>query len=83
MKRDKLSYAYILKLSNGDYYVGRSDNLVKRIREHTSGQQRTTRKFLPLKLVSYFAFNRKDKALLFEKYLKTGSGFAFRNRHLV
>lgn len=79
----KFYYVYILKQSNGDYYVGRSDDLKKRVKEHKSGSERTTKKFLPLRLVSYFAFDKKSKALSFEKYLKTGSGFAFRNRHLV
>ena len=76
------SYVYILKLKNGDYYVGRSDNLKRRLREHLSGQERTTKKFLPLKLETYLAFNNKTKAIMFEKYLKTGSGLAFRRKHL-
>lgn len=76
-------YVYILKLSNGDYYIGRSDDLRRRIKEHVAGQERTTKKFLPCKLVSYIAFNSRERAIAFEGYLKTGSGFAFRNRHLV
>jgi len=42
-----------------------------------------TKRFLPCKLVTYLAFNSKKLAIKFERYLKTGSGFAFRNRHLV
>lgn len=76
-------YVYILKLFNGDYYVGRSDNLKRRISEHLKGQERTTKKFLPLKLVTYLAFDNKTSAVKFEKYLKTGSGLAFRKRHLT
>lgn len=76
-------YTYILKLSNGDYYIGRSDDLKRRLSEHTSGQERTTRKFLPCKLITYVAFAKKDNAVKFEKYLKTGSGLAFRNKHLI
>ncbi len=79
----KYYYVYILKLSNGDYYIGRSDNLKRRMSEHIKGQERTTSNFLPLKLVTYLGFESKTKAVLFEKYLKSGSGFAFRNRHLV
>ena len=79
----KFFYVYILKLSNGDFYIGRSDDLKRRMQEHISGQERTTKKFLPCKLVTYIAFDSKTKAVAFEKYLKTGSGFAFRNRHLV
>jgi len=36
-----------------------------------------------LKLVFYAAFETKKKALDFEKYLKTNSGFAFRNKRLI
>ncbi len=76
-------YVYVLKLSNGDFYVGRSDNLKRRILEHKSGQERTTKKFLPVELVTYLGFNNKTRSVLFEKYLKTGSGIAFRNKHLI
>jgi len=76
-------YVYLLKLSNGDYYVGRSDNLKRRIGEHLRGEDETTRKFLPIHLVTCLAFNSKTLAVKFEKYLKTGSGLAFRNKHLV
>ena len=72
-----------MKLSNGDYYVGRSDNLKQRIQQHLNGQERTTKNFLPLKLITYLGFENKTKAVLFEKYLKTGSGLAFRKRHFV
>jgi putative endonuclease len=76
-------YVYVLELSNGDYYVGRSDNLKRRISEHKKGQERTTKKFLPIKLVTYLGFDTKTKAVLFEKYLKTGSGIAFKKRHFI
>lgn len=76
-------YVYLLKLSNGDFYVGRSDNLKRRIGEHKRGEDQTTSKFLPIKLVTYFAFDNKTNAVKFEKYLKTGSGIAFRRKHLV
>ncbi len=76
-------YVYILRLSNGDYYVGRTDNLKRRISEHLNGTERTTKRFLPCKLVTYISFSVKGLSFKFEKYLKTGSGLAFRNRHLV
>lgn len=76
-------YVYILRLSNGDYYIGSTGNLEKRCKQHTNGEERTTKKFLPCSLVTYLAFSDKTKALKFEKYLKTGSGFAFRNKRLV
>jgi len=34
-------------------------------------------------LIWYCAFLEKKKVLAFEKYLKSSSGFAFRNKHLI
>jgi len=76
-------YVYILKLSNGDYYIGRTDDLKRRLQEHKAGFVESTVTYKQKSLVTYIAFNSKNKALKFETYLKTGSGFAFRNRHLV
>ena len=78
-----MHYVYILKLVNGDYYIGKSSNLERRIKEHKEGLSPTTKRFLPVKLVCYISFDSPDKAKKFETYLKTGSGFAFRNKHLI
>ena len=76
-------YVYILKLSNNDYYVGRTDDLKRRIREHQNGTEGTTKNYQPCKLITYISFESRDKSFKFEKYLKTGSGLAFRKRHLA
>lgn len=33
-----MSYIYILELENGNYYVGKTDGLEKRLEQHFSGQ---------------------------------------------
>ncbi|OGM87309.1 excinuclease ABC subunit C [Candidatus Woesebacteria bacterium RIFOXYD1_FULL_41_28] len=76
-------YCYILKLSNGKLYIGYSSNLKQRINEHSHGEVATTKNFRPLKLIYYSAFKSKVKAIKFERYLKTNSGFAFRNKRLI
>lgn len=76
-------YAYILKLNNGNYYVGSSTDLKNRKSEHDSGRVKSTRNFRPFKLVFYAAFESRAKAQKFEKYLKSSSGTAFRNKRLV
>ena len=76
-------YVYILSLRNKTYYLGFSSGLKVRIKDHLLGRVSQTEKFRSLQLVYYAAFRNKKKALDFEKYLKTGSGFAFRNKHLV
>lgn len=76
-------YVYILRLSNDTYYTGYSHNLKQRIQTHHEGSVSQTKNFRPLKLVFYSAFESKKKALEFEKYLKTFSGFAFRNKRFI
>ncbi|OGE26318.1 hypothetical protein A3C26_02830 [Candidatus Daviesbacteria bacterium RIFCSPHIGHO2_02_FULL_39_12] len=48
---------------------------------HQKGQVPATQKRLPVKLICYFAFSNKYTAFNFEKYLKSGSGRAFLNKH--
>ena len=76
-------YAYLLKLSNGDIYSGSTDNLTKRFEKHQLGHVPHTSKFRPVKMIWYLAFETKQLALSFEKYLKSSSGKAFRNKHLI
>jgi predicted GIY-YIG superfamily endonuclease len=75
-------YVYILKCKDNELYTGCTDDLKDRINRHQKGGIPATKDRLPLKLASYFAFLNKYKAYEFEKYLKTGSGRAFTNRHL-
>ncbi len=53
------------------------------MKAHQSGEVESTKNLRPLELVFYSAFSSKKKALDFEKYLKTQSGFAFRNKRLI
>ena len=79
-------YVYILKSSKIEiekYYTGVTDNLKRRIKEHSSGNSDFTSWSGPYNLVWYSAFENKVKAYNFEKYLKSSSGFAFRNKRLV
>jgi len=76
-------YVYFLKLSNSKIYTGFTTDLKSRIKEHKEGKCESTRNFRPIKLVWYCAFPDRLSARKFENYLKTGSGQAFRNKHLV
>jgi putative endonuclease len=75
-------YVYILKLYNNTAYVGSTPNINNRLREHNQGKCISTKNYLPLKLLWYCCFVDKLKALKFEKYLKSGSGTAFRHKRL-
>jgi len=76
-------YVYLLRLRNGNVYSGSTPDLKKRIKEHESGKSIATKNLLPVKLIWYCAFPTRIEARRFEKYLKSGSGQAFRNKHLT
>ena len=76
-------YTYLLQLNNGNYYAGHSKNLKYRYEQHQLGLVKATKNYLPVKLVFYAAFTTLELAISFEKYLKTNSGFAFRNKRLI
>jgi len=78
-------YVYILKsaVNPSQTYVGSSSDIEKRLESHNSGANKHTRKFRPWKIVWYSAFEIQEKALTFEKYLKSASGIAFRRKRLL
>ncbi len=80
-----MHYVYILQSRKEPerFYVGSTSDLRLRLLDHNKGKQRYTAPFKPWTLVWYSAFQAKSKAAAFEKYLKSGSGHAFRNKHLL
>ena len=65
------------------YYTGITHDLCKRILEHNNELSQFTKSGIPWKLVWYCVYVDKYKATQFEKYLKTASGIAFRNKRLI
>ena len=53
-----------------------------RLKRHQKGNVLATVNRLPICLEFYFTVEDKYKAFEFEKYLKSGSGRAFINKHL-
>ncbi|MBI4022844.1 GIY-YIG nuclease family protein [Candidatus Berkelbacteria bacterium] len=78
-----MHYVYILKLENGQYYTGYSSDLKTRVARHYQSSTVTTKRIKPDELVFYCAFDSKARALGFERYLKSSSGKAFRNKRLI
>lgn len=76
-------YVYILKCSDKSYYTGCTGNLEERLNRHNNKHVHYTKDKLPVELITYIAFSEKYKAYFFEKYLKSGSGIAFRNKRLT
>ena len=80
----ELPYAvYILQCINGNYYTGFTNNIEKRLQAHSAGEVHFTKDKLPFELIHLSQFSTKEKAYDFERYLKSGSGIAFRNKRLV
>ena len=77
-------YVYFLRsVSSPDcHYVGFTEDLQKRLHTHNSGHVPHTSKFTPWTVKSATAFRDRDRALAFERYLKTASGRAFSRKRL-
>ncbi|MCX6075049.1 MAG: GIY-YIG nuclease family protein [Campylobacterales bacterium] len=68
-------YIYILHCSDNSYYTGHTDNLEKRISEHTSGAIPScyTFKRRPLTLIFSQEFGTREEALASEQQIKRWS----------
>ena len=74
---------YILKCNNSKHYTGFTTNIKNRLKAHRKGEVSFTKDKLPIKLLHISYFEEKKKAYDFERYLKSGSGIAFRNKRLI
>lgn len=77
-----MRYVYVLRCHDSRSYIGSTDNLNDRLVRHSKGYVPATQQRLPIRLLAYFAFIDNNVAYKFEKYLKSGSGRAFLNRHV-
>lgn len=71
-------YTYVLR-SKTDYklYIGYTSNIKKRLQEHNSGNNQSTKIRKPFELVYIEGCLDKYKAIKREKYFKTGFGRRF------
>lgn len=71
-------YTYVLQsLKDRNFYVGYTNNLVKRIEEHNKGKVPSTKNRVPLKLIYWEGCLNQQDATRREKYLKTAWGKRF------
>jgi len=76
-------YVYIL-VSEADpsrHYTGLTQDLDARILSHNAGQVSHTAKYRPWRIETAVAFRSREKAVAFERYLKSHSGRAFATKH--
>lgn len=65
-----ITCAYILECRDGTFYVGSTNNLIRRLREHEMGQNSYTKSRLPIKLVYKKEFDNLKEARKFEYFVK-------------
>jgi putative endonuclease len=69
---------YAITSTNRNYiYVGLTSDLKRRLLEHNTGKNRTTRPYKPFQLIFQKEFETRSEARVFEKYLKSGVGKEF------
>lgn len=70
-----MHYVYVLKSKkDGDWYVGKTQDLKSRFSKHNKGQVPSTKDRRPLKFMYCEASNNIKDATRREKYLKTAWG---------
>ena len=77
-------FVYVLKNSSVPprYYTGLTSDVRRRVAEHNSGSCSHTAKYRPWSVDVIIEFVDERRAIAFERYLKSGSGVAFAQRHL-
>ncbi|MEO8341496.1 MAG: GIY-YIG nuclease family protein [Nitrospirota bacterium] len=61
--------------------IGITANLDERLQVHNAGGSPHISKYRPWKFVLYLCFQDEQPAVEFERYLKSGPGHAFANKH--
>ena len=66
-----MAFAYMLRCSDGTYYVGSTNNLDIRLAQHQAGEGAAyTRRRRPVELVWFEEFSRVDQAFTREKQVQ-------------
>ena len=69
-----MRYVYLLLLSNGDIYKGSTEDMNRRLKEHSDGKVAATRNFRPYELIGFEAYVWNSDAWRRERFLKTTEG---------
>lgn len=80
---DIMWYVYFLELSNGDIYVGSTNDLRRRFSSHQAGDVVSTKAHVPAFLKTYIAVETEEHARELELYFKSGSGKAIALKRLI
>ena len=74
---------YILKSASpqAHYYIGLTHDVPARLADHNAGRCPHTARYRPWYLHATIELPDEQRAIAFERYLKSGSGRAFAKRH--
>ena len=77
-------HVYILRNSETPprFYTGTTSDVARRLGEHNDGACKPTGKYRPWSIDVIIEFADERRAIAFERYLKSGPGVAFAQRHL-
>jgi len=77
-------YVYVLHShKDNNLYIGFTNDLKRRIKEHQLGKNVSTAKRLPLTLETYIAVSTKKQAMNLERYFKSGSGNSILKKRIL
>jgi putative endonuclease len=71
----------VSEADNTRHYTGLTQDLETRLLAHNAGQVSHTAKYRPRRIETAIAFRFREKAVDFERYLKSHSGRAFAAKH--
>jgi len=76
-------YVYILQSKSAAerFYVGFTEELNERFKTHNAGRVPHTSQFCPWQIKTAIAFADRERAIDYERYLKSASGRAFPKKH--
>ena len=68
-------FVYVLSSKTKLYnYTGLTNNIQRRLAEHNSGYNRTTKPYRPFDIIHVEEYDNRLEARIREKYLKSGTG---------
>lgn len=73
----KVFYVYILKLSNQKYYTGQTNNNDRRMKQHSTGQCKSTKNHLPFTIQYVKKKSSRKEARKLEVYIKNRGAHRF------
>ena len=78
-----MNYVYLLASLKepSKRYIGITNDIKQRLEDHNRGKSPHTSKHKPWQIVAAIYFQNEQRAMDFEKYLKSGSGRAFAKKH--